>query len=100
MALDSADSRLDLADRYAVPEHCGMIVGHCLAQRSQAGGEVVELTAVSGYGFIEPRHRAAEPSHIGRELVELAAMTGDGMGDLRQQFINGCDIGAIGAAHR
>jgi hypothetical protein len=70
-------------------------------------GEVVELTVVPGYGFVEPRHgfpqpahRAAEPGHIGREVVELAAMTGNGMGDLRQQFINGCDVGAVGTAHR
>jgi hypothetical protein len=93
---------LDTAHQYAGPRHRRMVVGHRPAQRTQPGGNIVELTVVSRYdlaeprhGFPEPSHRPAELGHVGRELVELAIVPGYGLADLRQQLVDGCDIGPL-----
>ena len=75
MPFDTANPLVELADQYAAPEHCRMVVGHSFAQRNQAGGKIVELTVVSSNSFAEPRH-------VGRELVEVAVVPGDGLRNL------------------
>src|SRR5271163_2315664 len=71
MPLDAAHPLVQLTDRKSVAEHAWMIVGHRVAQGSDAGGEVVELAVM-------PRHRA---------------------GDSRQQLVDGCDIRPVWTTH-
>ena len=68
------------------------IVGDRVAERSEAGGKVIELAVVRGDNF-------AQPSDFGGAIVELAAVPGQRAGDLRQQLVDGCDIRPDCAAH-
>src|SRR5437868_11408694 len=76
-----------------------MIVGYRLAERSKAGGEVVELAVVAGDNLAQPGYRSAEPSKRRREIVELTVVARHRAGDLRQQLVDRCDIGAVGTTH-
>jgi hypothetical protein len=44
-----------------------MVVGDGIAERSEAGGEVIELAVVRGYDF-------AQAGDLGGEIVELAVV--------------------------
>src|SRR5690348_2341687 len=69
-----------------------MIVGDGIAERSKAGGEIIELAVVSGHDF-------AQSGHLGGEIVELAVMPRYRAGDLRQQLVDGCDIRPVWTTH-
>ena len=68
------------------------IVGDRVAERSEAGGKVIELAVVRGDNF-------AQPSDFGGAIVELAVVPGHRAGDLRQQLVDGCDIRPDCGAH-
>jgi len=53
-----------------------MVMGYRVAERSKAGGEVIELAVVRGDNF-------AQPGDLGREIVELAVVARHRAGDLR-----------------
>src|SRR3954468_19412706 len=76
-----------------------MVMGDGVAERSQAGGEVIELPVVAGDDLAEPGYRSAQPSKLGREIVELAVMSRYRAGDLRQQLVDGCDIRPVCTTH-
>jgi len=72
MPLDAANPLVEFADQNAVVEHGRMVIRHRLSQRSETGGEV----------------------------IELAVVPGDRVGDLRRQLIDGCDIRTVGPLMR
>src|SRR5690242_8720458 len=69
-----------------------MVMGHRIAERSEAGGEVIELAVVRGDNF-------TQPGKVGREVVELTVMPRHRTGHLRQQLVDGCDIGTVWTTH-
>src|SRR5260370_27303782 len=83
-----------------------MVMGNGIADRSEAGGEVIELAVVAGDDLAQPGYHSASPTHgpaqpgdLGREIVELTVVARHRAGDLRQQLIDGCDIGTVGTTH-
>src|SRR5205085_11170212 len=76
-----------------------MIVGDGVTERSKTGGEVIELAVVACDDLAEPCYRSAHPGKLGRETVELAVMPRHRAGHLRQQLVDGCDIGTVWTTH-
>ena len=69
-----------------------MVVGDGIAERSEAGGEVIELAVVRGYDF-------AQAGDLGGEIVELAVVPRHSARDSRQQLADGSNVRPIDAAH-
>src|SRR2546429_3673915 len=83
-----------------------MIVGKGVAERSEAGGEIIELAVVAGDDLAQPgcnsiqsTHRPAQLGDLGGEIVELAVMAGHRAGDLRQQLVDSGDIRPVWTTH-
>jgi hypothetical protein len=99
MPLDAADPLVQLTDQHSVAEHARILVGDRVAERSQAGGEVIELAIVTGDNLAEPGYHSPQPDKLGREIVELAVMHRHRAGDLRQQLADGRDIRPVCTTH-
>src|SRR5436309_8856309 len=83
-----------------------MIVGYGVAQRSEAGGEVIELAVMAGNDIAQPGYHSvqcayspAQPGYLGREIVEFAVMPCHRARNLRQQLVDGCNIGPVCTTH-
>src|SRR5215472_16203022 len=75
-----------------------MIVRDRLAQRAETGGEVIELSVMFrklALMRIEARDNRIELAVL---RIELVVVPGNPAGNLGEQLIDGCDIGAVDAA--
>src|SRR5438270_3600759 len=83
-----------------------MIVGDGVAERGEAGSEVIELAVVACddlaepcYDSIQSTHHPAQLGDLGGKIVELTVMPRHRAGDLRQQLVDGSDIGTVWTTH-